>query len=267
MPLPRGASQAAVGAGCAGDWQKRQAKRGGTHAACAPVEGACERRSRVHCGADRSLGEWQRLWIGSNVGWGVVSCRRRFARWNPKRADPSARALFLLEILLTPLYRLPNQTSRKTAIDDPLLQVPPTSRGNRTRAPCTVPRAKQRGTEPLYGSPREAAHSTTVSGRTGSEADFAPLLQVPPAGGGNQTAVPLAKQGEPNGGGLQKVSCNEREAGGTSRRGVIGQLCSRNWYDQGAGETSRNPFPQSESCTHNGARSEPRTDGGVHSAH
>jgi hypothetical protein len=36
-----------------------------------------------------------------------------------------------------------------------------------------------------------------------------PLLQVPPAGGGNQTAVPLAKQGEPNGGGLQKVSCNE----------------------------------------------------------
>jgi hypothetical protein len=36
-----------------------------------------------------------------------------------------------------------------------------------------------------------------------------PLLQVPPTGGGNQTAVPLAKQGEPNGGGLQKVSCNE----------------------------------------------------------
>jgi hypothetical protein len=98
MPLPRGASQAAVGAGCAGDWQKRRAKRGGTHAACAPVEGACERRSRVRCGADRSLGEWQRLWIGSNVGWGVVSCRRRFARWNPKRADPSARALFSLDM-------------------------------------------------------------------------------------------------------------------------------------------------------------------------
>ena len=43
------------------------------------------------------------------------------------------------------------------------------------------------------------AHYTTVFGRTGSEADFTPLLQVPPAGGGNQTAVPLAKQGEPNG--------------------------------------------------------------------
>jgi hypothetical protein len=186
MPLPRGASQAAVGASCAGDWQKRRAKRGGTHAACVPVEGACERRSRVRCGADRSLGEWQRLWIGSNVGWGVVSCRRRFAGWNPKRADRSARALFLLEILLTPLYRLLNQTS----FEDPLLQVPPACRGNRTRAPCTVPRAKQgesnpctvpcakqgesnpctvlrakqRGTDPLYGSPREAAHNTTVSG-------------------------------------------------------------------------------------------------------
>jgi hypothetical protein len=36
-----------------------------------------------------------------------------------------------------------------------------------------------------------------------------PLLQFPPAGGGKPTAVPLAKQGEPNGGGLQKVSCNE----------------------------------------------------------
>ncbi len=41
------------------------------------------------------------------------------------------------------------------------------------------------------------AHYPTVFGRTGSEADFTPLLQVPPAGGGNQTAVPLAKQGEP----------------------------------------------------------------------
>jgi hypothetical protein len=41
------------------------------------------------------------------------------------------------------------------------------------------------------------------------EADFAPLLQVPPACGGNQTAVPLAKQGEPHGGGLQKVSRNQ----------------------------------------------------------
>jgi hypothetical protein len=44
-----------------------------------------------------------------------------------------------------------------------------------------------------------STHNTTV---------FAPLLQVPPACGGNQTAVPLAKQGEPHGGGLQKVSCN-----------------------------------------------------------
>jgi hypothetical protein len=37
-----------------------------------------------------------------------------------------------------------------------------------------------------------------------------PSYRFPPAGGGNPKAVvPLAKQGEPNGGGLQKVSCNE----------------------------------------------------------
>jgi hypothetical protein len=58
----------------------------------------------------------------------------------------------------------------------------------------------------LRGEPRMAyscgspclPHYTTVFGRTGSEAEFAILLQVP-----------LAKQGEPHGGGLQKVSCNE----------------------------------------------------------
>jgi hypothetical protein len=69
----------------------------------------------------------------------------------------------------------------------------------------------------LRGEPRMAyscgspclPHYTTVFGRTGSEAEFAILLQVPPRAWGNPTAVPLAKQGEPNGGGLQKVSCNE----------------------------------------------------------
>jgi hypothetical protein len=175
MPLPRGASQAAVGAGCAGDWQKRHAKRGGTHAACAPAEGACERRSRVRCGADRSLGEWQRLWIGSNVGWGVVSCRRRFARWNPKRADPSARALFYLKSFSPPYTDCRTRLHEKRRLMTPSCRFPLPARGNRTRAPCTVPPE--------------------------------------------------------------------------------------------VGETSRNPFPQSESCTHNGARSEPRTDGCVHPAH
>jgi hypothetical protein len=48
-----------------------------------------------------------------------------------------------------------------------------------------------------------------------------PLLQVPPAGGGNQTAVPLAKQGEPNGGGLQKVSCNEGGGGRSLCRSAV----------------------------------------------
>ena len=35
---------------------------------------------------------------------------------------------------------------------------------------------------------------------------FAPLLQVPPTGGGNQEMVPLAQQGEPTGGGSQHNS-------------------------------------------------------------
>jgi hypothetical protein len=177
MPLPRGASQAAVRAGCAGDWQKRQAKRGGTHAACAPAEGACERRSRVRCGADRSLGEWQRLWIGSNVGWGVVSCRRRFARWNPKRADPSARALFYLKSFSPPYTDCRTRLHEKRRLMTPSCRFPLPARGNRTRAPCTVPRAKQgesnpctvlrakqRGTDPLYGSPREAGGTSRRGG-------------------------------------------------------------------------------------------------------
>jgi hypothetical protein len=187
MPLPRGASQAAVGAGCAGDWQKRQAKRGGTHAACAPVEGACERRSRVHCGADRSLGEWQRLWIGSNVGWGVVSCRRRFARWNPKRADPSARALFLLEILLTPLYRLPNQTSRKTAIDDPLLQVPPACKGEPNACAMHGSPRKARRIKPLHGSLRKAGGIKPLHGSPRKAEGNRPPVRFPSRSGGNLT--------------------------------------------------------------------------------
>jgi len=44
-------------------------------------------------------------------------------------------------------------------------------------------------------SSRCLPHYTTVFGRTGSEADFAPLLQVPPADGGNPTAVPPAGRG------------------------------------------------------------------------
>jgi outer membrane protein len=57
---------------------------------------------------------------------------------------------------------------------------------------------------PPAGSPRERLTTRQFLGRADSEADCAPLLQVPPAGGGNQTAVPLAKQGEPHGGGFQK---------------------------------------------------------------
>ena len=47
------------------------------------------------------------------------------------------------------LYQSPNQSSQKTAVDDPLLQVPPASRGNRVGAPIAVPLAK-RG-EPTEG--------------------------------------------------------------------------------------------------------------------
>ena len=35
---------------------------------------------------------------------------------------------------------------KKTAVDDPLLQVPPASRGNRAGAPLAVPLAKRGGT-------------------------------------------------------------------------------------------------------------------------
>jgi hypothetical protein len=208
MPLPRGASQAAVEAGCAGDWQKRQAKRGGTHAACAPVEGACERRSRVRCGADRSLGEWQRLWIGSNVGWGVVSCRRRFARWNPKRADPSARALFYLKSFSPPYTDCRTRLHEKRRLMTPSCRFPlPAGGTERVRHARFSAQSKENQT----------------LARFSAQSRGEPLYGFPSRSGGNLT------------------------------EGVIGQLCSRNWYDQGAGETSRNPFPQSESCTHNGA--------------
>jgi hypothetical protein len=149
MPLPRGASQAAVGAGCAGDWQKRQAKRGGTHAACAPVEGACERRSRVRCGADRSLGEWQRLWIGSNVGWGVVSCRRRFARWNPKRADPSARALFYLKSFSPPYTDCRTRLHEKRRLMTPSCRFPLPAGGTERGAPNARFPAQSKGNQTL----------------------------------------------------------------------------------------------------------------------
>ena len=41
------------------------------------------------------------------------------------------------------LYQSPSQSSQKTAVDDPLLKVPPASRGNRTHAPHAVPLAKR----------------------------------------------------------------------------------------------------------------------------
>jgi hypothetical protein len=160
MPLPRGASQAAVEAGCAGDWQKRRAKRGGTHAACVPVEGACERRSRVRCGADRSLGEWQRLWIGSNVGWGVVSCRRRFARWNPKRADLSARALFYLKSFSPPYTDCRTRLHEKRRLMTPSCRFPYQQGEPNACAMHGSPR-KARGIKPLHGSLRKAEGNRT----------------------------------------------------------------------------------------------------------
>ena len=61
----------------------------------------CPSRRRVRaadrdrCRADRSLAEWRRLRIGSNVGRGSVSFGQRFAKAEPKRADRSAWALFI----------------------------------------------------------------------------------------------------------------------------------------------------------------------------
>jgi hypothetical protein len=219
MPLPRGASQAAVEAGCAGDWQKRQAKRGGTHAACAPVEGACERRSRVRCGADRSLGEWQRLWIGSNVGWGVVSCRRRFAKWNPKRADPSARALFYLKSFSPPYTDCRTRLHEKRRLMTPSCRFPlPAGGTERVRHarfpaqsrgepnPCTVPLAKRLTARQFLGE-LEVRQI------------LPPSYRFPPRAGGTKQRFPLrsrgnltegvfkkcramsAKRGEPHGGG------------------------------------------------------------------
>ena len=40
-------------------------------------------------------------------------------------------------------YQLPTQSSQKTAVDDPLLEVPPARRGNRVSAPLAVPLAKR----------------------------------------------------------------------------------------------------------------------------
>jgi hypothetical protein len=238
MPLPRGASQAAVGAGCAGDWQKRQAKRGGTHAACAPVEGACERRSRVRCGADRSLGEWQRLWIGSNVGWGVVSCRRRFARWNPKRADPSARALFYLKSFSPPYTDCRTRLHEKRRLMTPSCR---SDKGTSLEFNCCMQRLIFAGGIPPLPSPSPPLRRGERDGVRGDSSLGVPFspdqctltssCRFPlPAGGtervrharfpaqskGNQTlarfsaqsrgeptpcTVPLAKRGEPHGGG------------------------------------------------------------------
>ena len=75
-----------------------------------------------------------------------------------------------------------------------------------------------RGVRTLFcPHPRPLSHSVLITrqflGELAVRQILPPLLQVPPAGGGNQTAVPLAKQEEPNGGGLQKVSCNEHSVG------------------------------------------------------
>jgi tRNA threonylcarbamoyladenosine biosynthesis protein TsaE len=61
---------------------------------------------------------------------------------------------------------------------------------------------------------------------------FAPLLQVPPTGGGNQEMVPLAQQGEPTGGGSQHNS----DSGSPCLQGEpTGGGCE--WHTRSAEET------------------------------
>jgi len=104
--------------------------------------------------------------------------------------------------------------------ENPLLKVPPASRGNHA---CSVPLAK-RG-EPKGGG-QFMNFERTVGMTPLAQAKFVkarmngnPLLKVPPASRGNRTGAPL---GSP------------REAGGTCRRGVIMNSGSAIGITQGA---------------------------------
>jgi glutamate synthase (NADPH/NADH) large chain len=83
------------------------------------------------------------------------------------------------------------------ATKDPLLQVPPASRGNRTGARLGSPR-EAAATDPALGSPREAGGTL----RRGAITNFEGAVGV---SRGNQAGTPcaatLAKRGEPEGGG------------------------------------------------------------------
>jgi glutamate synthase (NADPH/NADH) large chain len=96
------------------------------------------------------------------------------------------------------------------ATQDPLLQVPPASRGNRTGARLGSPR-EAAATDPALGSPREAAATDPALGshreaggtlRRGAITNFEGAVGV---SRGNQAGTPcaatLAKRGEPEGGG------------------------------------------------------------------
>jgi glutamate synthase (NADPH/NADH) large chain len=96
------------------------------------------------------------------------------------------------------------------ATKDPLLQVPPASRGNRTGARLGSPR-EAAATDPALGSPREAAATDPALGspreaggtlRRGAITNFEGAVGV---SRGNQAGTPcaatLAKRGEPEGGG------------------------------------------------------------------
>ena len=88
-------------------------------------------------------------------------------------------------------------------IDDPLLKVPPASRGNRTGARLGSPREVAE-TNPLLGSPREVAEIDPALSSPREVAETNPLLGSPREAAETEPAL-----GSP------------REAGGTSRRGVI----------------------------------------------
>jgi len=75
------------------------------------------------------------------------------------------------------------------ALENPLLQVPPTSRGNRTSAPCTVPLAPS-------GEPNPCTVPLAPSGEPNPC-----TVPLAPSGEPNPCTVPLAKRGEPKGGG------------------------------------------------------------------
>jgi zinc protease len=101
------------------------------------------------------------------------------------------------------------------ALENPLLQVPPTSRGNRTSAPCTVPLAPSGEPNPCTvplapsGEPNPCTVPLAPSGEPNPcTVPLAPsgepnpcTVPLAPSGEPNPCTVPLAKRGEPKGGG------------------------------------------------------------------